>query len=616
MKEKMKKISLLVYYKERQQILDTLQDLGVLHLETTDVINEKVDNLNDEKNKYPKAIEILKNVSGDDMYKVKPVSDININIAGKRDEILNLQENVDKAISKIEGYKKDKAHLLPWGNFNWDNIKILQEKGLNIRFFAAPKKEYQNFDFGDIHHFTISETKSTAYFIVVDKEERQEVPFDLLHLPEKSIHELDALILEKQQEIEKLTQDIVALNPFIYAFEEEISNIQNRLDYEIADSSFSTHAEGNILNINGWFPARIEPTIRKTLNENNVSYIIENPDTLDQIPIILRNRKYAKRFEPITKMFQLPNFYEFDLTPVIAVFYPIFFAYCLGDSGYGMILLALGLVARVTFLKKTRIIADLIIILGIVATILGIIKAGTLFGLNIADHKDIPIFNWLSNFTVIPDDTSFVFNTFNVALMIGLFQIIVGVSIAIYRKIKFQSFIYAVSTFGKLFIIIGSVILFLGRMQEVEVFLPYITFAWTALFTGIFLVLAFHSPDIPAFKRIGGGFLPVYFIFTGLLGDVLSYIRLFALGVASSILGIVVNDIGNQIISGGGIGWIAGGAVFLLFGHSLNLAIAALGSFVHPLRLTFVEFYNNAEFQGGGIEFKPFKKHIFQLNKI
>jgi V/A-type H+/Na+-transporting ATPase subunit I len=617
MTEKMRKISLLVYYKERQQILSALQDLGVLHLETTDVINEKVDNLTDERNKYPKAIEILKSISGDDVYKAKPISNINTDVAGKRDDILTIQDKIEKAAAKIEGYKKDKAHLQPWGDFNWKNIKRLHERGFNIRFFSGPKKEYQSYDFGDVHHFIISESKSTVYFIVVEKtDERNEVPFDLMHLPQRSMQELDEAILLKQREIEELSQQLVAYNPYVKAFEEEVAIIEDHLQYEIANLSFSTHAEGNILHISGWFPARIEPDVRKCLDENNVSYIIEKPTRQDQIPIILRNREYAKRFEPITKMFQLPNFYEFDLTPVIAVFYPIFFAYCLGDSGYGMILLTLGLIARYTFLKNTRIVADLIIILGIVATILGIIKAGTLFGLNIADHQDIPIFGWLANFIIIPDDTSYVFNTFNVALMIGLLQIIVAVCIAIYRKIKFQSFIYSVSTFGKLFIIIGAVTLFLGGMQEVEVFIPYLSVAWSLMIGGIFLVLAFHNPDIPAAQRIGGGFLPVYFIFTGLLGDVLSYIRLFALGVASTILGIVVNDIGNQIMAGGGVGWIAGGAVFLLFGHSLNLAIATLGSFVHPLRLTFVEFYNNAEFKGGGIEFKPFKKQILQLNKI
>jgi V/A-type H+-transporting ATPase subunit I len=99
----------------------------------------------------------------------------------------------------------------------------------------------------------------------------------------------------------------------------------------------------------------------------------------------------------------------------------------------------------------------------------------------------------------------------------------------------------------------------------------------------------------------------LFFIFTGVLGDVLSYVRLFALGVASSVLGLVVNQIGMQIMGNEWWGIIIG-IVFLIFGHTLNFCIAVLGSFVHPLRLTFVEFYNNAQFKGGGEIYKPLKK--------
>ncbi len=105
---------------------------------------------------------------------------------------------------------------------------------------------------------------------------------------------------------------------------------------------------------------------------------------------------------------------------------------------------------------------------------------------------------------------------------------------------------------------------------------------------------------------MGSGLLPLFFIFTGIMGDVLSYVRLFALGVVSSVLGLVVNEIGMQIMSSSWWGILIG-IIFLLFGHSLNLALAVLGAVVHPLRLTFVEFYNNAQFEGGGIEYKPFK---------
>ena len=108
-------------------------------------------------------------------------------------------------------------------------------------------------------------------------------------------------------------------------------------------------------------------------------------------------------------------------------------------------------------------------------------------------------------------------------------------------------------------------------------------------------------------SRTASGVLPLFFILTGILGDVLSYVRLFALGVASSVLGLVVNQIGTTIM--GDTWWgILLAIVFLLVGHGLNFALATLGAFVHPLRLTFVEFYNNANFEGGGVPYKPLRK--------
>lgn len=608
MKEKMRKISLLVFYKERAEIINKLQELGVLHLETEEVVNEQVEQINEQKTKFQKAIDIIKQHLREEEIGT-PAKSVE-NIENERDNILKLQEEINHSDSQIENIKKEINLLQPWGDFSWGKIDGLQEHDLNFRFYAVSKKEYQKFDFKDIYQFIISQVKSTIYFCIIEKEPiEQELPFQEIKLPHHSISELQEKIKDHQQQIEAAEQKIIDKKSLIPQFEEEVLKIEDQLHNVIANQSFKPFAEGKILHIKGWLPVNIEPQIKDFSDQNDLSYIIEEPTKDDQIPVILKNKPLPKRFEPITKIFQLPNYYEYDLTPVIAVFYPIFFAYCLGDSGYGFVILIAALIGRFTFFKNSKIIADLGIILGIIAGVLGIIKAGTFFGIPIVEHQDVPLFAFLSQYMLIPDNPDVVFNTFNVALMVGLFQIIVGVFIAIFRKIKYQSFIYAVATIGKLFIILGAVTLFLGGMQGMALFVPYVTLGWISMLGGMALVLLFHDPDTPILPRIGGGVLPIYFIFTGLLGDTLSYIRLFAIGVASSILGLVVNQIGNQIMAGGVISLIIG-IVFLIFGHTLNLALASLGSFVHPLRLTFVEFYNNAEFKGGGVEYKPFKKQI------
>jgi V/A-type H+-transporting ATPase subunit I len=191
--------------------------------------------------------------------------------------------------------------------------------------------------------------------------------------------------------------------------------------------------------------------------------------------------------------------------------------------------------------------------------------------------------------------------------MIGVVQVLVGIMVSITNSIGLKSWLAGAPQLGKLLIISSLIWIFLADMQEVTLLQPLFSVRHILLILGVLLVLFFHNTKAPILSRAASGILPLFFIVTGILGDVLSYVRLFALGVASSVLGLVVNQIGTQIMENSWWGILIG-SLFLIFGHSLNFALATLGAFVHPLRLTFVEFYNNAQFEGGGIPYKPFRK--------
>lgn len=612
MKAKMKKISLLVFYKEREEITEKLQELGVIHLETEKEEDEHLTYLLKEKEKYHEALEILKEAAEDKDEEVPQDQQLLSDDADRRrDHVLKLKKEIDQLNQLEDELQKEHKVLQPWGEFDWGPIARLKEKGLEFHFFVAPKAEYHDHKFAkETYQFLVSETKSTAQFVVLEwRRTIEEIPFERAHLPTKKLSQVEKSLAEVKQKREQLRQKIGEEVKLIQAFEKALLRLEDEISYHRTQLSYKTYAEGKILHLMGWIPVKKETEVTEYLDEIGASYIIEDPEKGEEIPVILENRKYSRQFEPITKLFQLPNYYEFDLTPLIAVFYPIFFAYCLGDSGYGLVILTAAIVGRFTFLKNSVAIAHLGIILGVVSIFLGIIKSGTVFGIPIVENQDVPLFAWLSQYMFIPDGQEFAYNAFNVSLLIGLFQIIVAIIIAMIRKIRYQGFIYALATFGKLLMVISLVVLFLGEMQGNEALKPYVQLSYVMLGLGTLLVIFFHDPDMSVGKRVGGSILPIYFILTGLLGDTLSYIRLFALGVASSILGLVVNQIGNEIMSGGGF-MIAVAVLFLIFGHSLNLAMASLGAFVHPLRLTFVEFYNNAEFQGGGLPYEPFRKRV------
>jgi V/A-type H+-transporting ATPase subunit I len=195
---------------------------------------------------------------------------------------------------------------------------------------------------------------------------------------------------------------------------------------------------------------------------------------------------------------------------------------------------------------------------------------------------------------------------FYFALIIGGMQILFGFFIKIFNITKRRGFKYALSSLGW-FIFLVSVIVYAvgGKLGFLDLdVIRYGLYIMMGI-AGI-LIFVFNNPDKNIFIRLGGGIWDSYGVVTGLFGDVLSYIRLFALGISSAILGFVFNDISLQFLNIPYIGWLFF-LILLLVGHSINLFLATLGGIIHPMRLTFVEFYKNAGFQGGGKKYEPFK---------
>lgn len=604
MKERMKKLTLLLFHQEKDQVLTKLQDLGVVHLEAEiPEGHQGIDTLLEKQGDMQKALAVLKAATVESSAVEKKEKDAEALLK----QVLELNEQTEQLEHRLEVLRKEEEALAVWGDFSWEKIQRLEKIGIQTSFYTAGKREFENFDFGQHVAEIISQTKTQAYFVVFSRNGTGDLPFELILLPETTLSEIAEHRKKAVEELEALKQQISVLAAQRPLLKKHLLKLNDQLERMVADTSLESMAEGKILRINGWFPASIENKVTGFLNDEKVAYEVNLPGRDDKIPVILRNREYPKVFESITKIFQLPDYYEFDLTPMIAVFYPLFFAYCLGDSGYGLIFVIVAGIGYFTFMREMRNIALLGLILGIVTMLMGIVNSGVIFGMKILDLKELTFFAFLSDFVYLTDDEE-IFNPFNVALMVGLVQIFTGVIIFTWKRWVYDGFIYSLYGFGKFFLMFGTIVIFLGAMQEVAFFVPFTTAGGTMMIMGVLMVLAFHDPDQPFVSRVGGGVLPLYFILTGLMGDSLSYIRLFALGVASSILGLVVNQIGMQMMDGAGIAGTIGAVLFLIAGHGLNLALASLGAFVHPLRLTFVEFYNNAGFKGGGIPYKPFRK--------
>ena len=225
------------------------------------------------------------------------------------------------------------------------------------------------------------------------------------------------------------------------------------------------------------------------------------------------------------------------------------------------------------------------------------IVGGTFFGVSLLDAK----IAWLEQFKAYMLDSQ---QLFNLALIIGVVQIIFGMFLKVANLWKQYGLPAALSTIGWLVGILGGGACYWFASQGHNMTIPmYIVFAVAGL-----LIFVFNNIRRNVFINIGSGLWDSYNMVTGLLGDTLSYIRLFALGISSAVLGLVFNDLAMNMSGDIPVLKQILMLVILVFGHSVNLFMAGLGSFVHPMRLTFVEFYKNAGFEGGGKKYQPFKK--------
>jgi V/A-type H+-transporting ATPase subunit I len=388
--------------------------------------------------------------------------------------------------------------------------------------------------------------------------------------------------------------------------------------------------------------------------------LVAQPEEGEMPPVELRNGRFSKLFEPISKLFDLPNYGEMDLTPYFAPFFMLFFGFCLGDAGYGVFFILFATIMKPRVKKEMKPILSLTQYLGVATILFGLIS-GTFFGVNLIDSgytltassmeqiqgQELPAgvvaelqglegeyFKSREDFSVAvgsaigeealaAHETSILksaeaglpfvgrfrhlmqdsLSMFYLSILIGGIQIIFGIFVRIFNITRQRGFEYALSTMGWFILLVTLVLNATVLGEEAG---RYIFYALLGI-SGV-LIFFMNNPDKNIFVQFGAGIWDTYGMVTGIFGDLLSYIRLFALGISSAILGFVFNDISLQLLNIPVVGWLLF-LVLLLAGHSINLFLATLGGFIHPMRLTFVEFYKNAGFQGGGKKYHPFTIH-------
>ena len=573
----MKKYTFLVFHKEYDAFLEQLREAGVVH------ISQKAEGVADD----PKLQELIQ--------KQKELQ--HIMDQGAPDQLVQERADVLKHIAETE---KEAEAASVWGNFSIEKVQALEAAGYQLRFFACQKDKFQA-EWG----VAVAEKSGKIYFAAVN------APAEIEGCETITLTKSAA---DLRKDVEALRGLLAAADARIEAWQvsnrealaAQLKEAQQQIDWQRVVLNTQKAAEDALCLLEGYCPIDRCPALNNVLDAGHIYYQAVDPIVTDNAPTELKNNRFAKLFEVFTGMYGWPTYGEFDPTPILAPFYLLFFAMCMGDAGYGIALMAFGLL---THYKKVNIsmfdgLGPIITVLGAGTFIVGLFL-GTFFGMPLLEASWYPdvLKSLIISGNVMGFDAQMV-----LAIGIGVFHICLAMIVKALCYTKRFGLSETISVWGWVLLVVGGlIVLAAGMLLE----LPSEVTKWIIICIGAISALAiyiFNKPGRNPLINIGAGLWDTYNMATGLLGDVLSYVRLYALGLAGGMLGGAFNSIALMVLGEQPTWQWLPFLLILLFGHVLNILMSALGAFVHPLRLTFVEYFKNSGYEGKGTLYQPFAK--------
>ncbi len=597
---KMKKLTFLVYYKDYESFLEHLRDLGVVHIEEKQKGTVEDAGLQENLKLLGHLKATLKQINYEDSIAGDGLADTGRGRDALEEMDLLSAEKM-KLTRQLQSLKKEAEALELWGDFDPQNITKLREAGYQINFYICSEKQFKEEWIEDYHAVQINKAGSKIYFLTVThKEVQPDIDVETVKMPATSLSALKNNIESVEHQIYKIEEELHRVGNANYlsmqALQKELSS---NIEFSKVVLNTEQYVENKLMLLQGWVPAGMVSSVTEYLDKENAYFELTAPTPDDNVPIQLSNKGFFRLFEPICKLYMLPKYNEIDLTPFFAPFFMVFFGLCLGDSGYGLFMVLA--VALYRMLAKNisasmKPVLTLVQILGVSTFFCGLLT-GTFFGFNIYGN-DIPFFNNMRDLLYLDNQWMF-----NLSLILGAVQIVFGMILKVANQTIQFGFKYAIATVGWIVLLVSMALAYmLPSVMPMGGTVHLIVMAVAAV-----MIFLFNSPGKNIFVNIGLGLWDSYNMATGLLGDILSYVRLFALGLSGGILASVFNSLAVGMSPDHAIfGPIVMVLIFLI-GHSINMFMNVLGAMVHPMRLTFVEFFKNSGYEGGGKEYKPFK---------
>lgn len=640
----MKKVEILIHRSLHDETFDLLQDMGVLEITShQDLKNEDLPeelhaedlerNINEVRycldfmNKYrtekqpflesffPTPIFVKKS---DFLNKVFDHSQIYKNCQSTEEQLNSVRTSMNRLNTQLEFL--DRIESLPIALEDIGTTRYVKSYLLEMNDSQCPLLQNRLEKIGKEHSlkkFPGKEKKCFAFLIVHQ---------DLIEPVETILVEESISILSLPQAYEGTPKEAIkSLEKKIQKLEKERANIEKEavsllkyepelkmtLDYyatelERRDSEAKIYQTHDVSLISGWAVEETIPAIEEKMKSIGKEWVISqrDPEPGEDVPIALENGPWSQNFDVLTNLYGLPNYTEIDPTPFVAIFFFAYFGICLGDAVYGLIVALIGFMAPkfIQMPDSSKRFFRMLAWGGIASMIFG-----ALTGSWMGDTFDyLPSFlgfmTTLKNKLMIINPINNPLPMIIVSIVIGIIQVLVGLLIAFAKEWKRKNYLDAIYDKLSWFLFILSIVIYIVAMAMIP---SLKTFGlWFVIATALFLVGTQGRSKKNIILRIFGGLYSLYGI-TSYLGDVLSYSRLFALGLTTTIIAMLGRTIAGLFGSSPYFGWIIWIVIFVGF-TVFNILMSGLGAFVHSARLNYVEFFTKF-YENGGKPFQPFQ---------
>ena len=507
-----------------------------------------------------------------------------------------------EASSKLEAAKKEAEAVKAWGAFSAEDLAHIEETGLQLHWYVVRKKKFDSAWSELCPLEVISEDDESVFFVTITAGgEASPIPIREIPEPKGDYAAAKETVAALEAEKDAAEKKLAALEAEEDRLDKEYQKALSELDLYLAGVAAAPAADGALSTFVGYAPTESDEAVCDVLECSGAFYLKEAAVREDNPPISFRNNRFVRMFEVLTDMYGRPAYDGFDPTPFIAVFFLLFFAFCMGDAGYGLILIAVGFALKKV--KGFKDMSPLVITLGIGTFIIGFLFH-TFFSIDISTWS---IFAPIKKI-FLPSKIAGYDGTMVLSLIVGVLHISLAMIVKTVEETRHKGFLHSLGTWGWTLLIVGGVAV--GAAALAGVMDSAVT-KWVIIGLGSLSAIGiFLLNDIKRnpLLNIGAGLWDTYNMASGLLGDVLSYLRLYALGLAGSMLGMAFNSIGAMILGDGHnpVLWVFF-LLIVIIGHTLNIAMAALGAFVHPLRLNFLEFFKNSGYEAAGRKYTPLK---------